>query len=98
MKNVLWAGALVAACLLLPARAGAGGLLPGCINAGFDFHFRVSPQGGPQLGPWYLYWPIDAQYQSLAPPSFPAWPTAPAALPSAVPTPPAPPPPGAGAA
>jgi hypothetical protein len=31
-------------------------------------------QGAPQLGPWYLYWPLEAHFQTPAPPAYPYWP------------------------
>src|SRR5262245_62404358 len=96
MKNVLWAGALAGACLVLPARAGAEGLLPGGVHAGVNFNFAVTPKGGPQVGPWYLYWPLDPHYQPPAPPAFPYWAPNPAFLPQGVPPPPSLPPPSNG--
>jgi hypothetical protein len=36
--------------------------------------------GMAQLGPWYLYWPLEAHYQVPAPTGYPYWP-APMALP-----------------
>jgi hypothetical protein len=36
--------------------------------------------GGPQLGPWYNYWPLEAHFQVPAIPQYPYWP-APQTLP-----------------
>ena len=32
--------------------------------------------GRPTLGPWYLYWPQDAHFQTPAPTGYPFWPSA----------------------
>jgi len=80
MKKTLWAAALIGACLA-PAPVRAEGLLPGRINVGFNFHIGVTPPGGPQLGPWYLYWPLEAHFQPPAPAAFPYWPPSPMSLP-----------------
>jgi hypothetical protein len=29
---------------------------------------------GPQLGPWYNYWPLEAHFQTPAVPQYPYWP------------------------
>lgn len=35
------------------------------------------PGGGPaQLGPWYMYWPMEAHFQTPAPTGYPYWPAA----------------------
>jgi hypothetical protein len=81
MKKTLWAAALLGACLAVPAPARAEGLLPGRINIGWNFHVGVSPAPGPQLGPWYLYWPLEAHFQPPAPAVFPGWPPSPMSLP-----------------
>jgi hypothetical protein len=55
-----------------------------CCNYGNGF----SPCGGAygggggmqQLGPWYLYWPLEAHFQTPAPTGYPYWPS-PMALP-----------------
>jgi hypothetical protein len=84
MKKILWAGALLAAWLVLPVRAHANGLLPGRIDIGGNLYIRVLPQGycfGPQVGPWYQYWPLEAHFHPPAPAAFPAWPPRPQSLP-----------------
>jgi len=82
MKTFLWAAALVAVGLALPGRAAAEGLLPGRICVGANFYIACRPQGGPQLGPWYLYWPLEAHFQPIAPAAYPYWPpTGPQSLP-----------------
>jgi hypothetical protein len=50
-----------------------------------------------QCGPWYLYWPLDAHFQTPGNPHYPYWP-APMGLPQTVPpyTPGIPPMPPAG--
>jgi hypothetical protein len=34
----------------------------------------------PCLGPWYLYWPLEAHFQTPAPPAYPYWGAASAAM------------------
>jgi hypothetical protein len=31
--------------------------------------------GPPQAGPWYLYWPLEAHFQTPAPTGYPYWPS-----------------------
>ena len=77
MKTSLWAAALVVAGLVLPGRAHADGLLPGRIDLGLHFHLSArGPYSGTQLGPWYLYWPLEAHFQPPAPMAYPYWPLA----------------------
>lgn len=72
--------ALVALLVPLVAEAQIG-------TRGYQLRFNMrgnftSPQGGlfgstaglPQLGPWYLYWPLEAHFQTPAPPAYPYWP------------------------
>jgi hypothetical protein len=69
-------------------------------QCGGSFYFAGSNGRGPQAGPWYLYWPLEAHFVAPAPTGYPYWPS-PQALPPttfggpAVPPPPvfAPPPP-----
>jgi hypothetical protein len=61
--------------LAAPARAGCcwG---PFKFDAGIDFHAQcVSTCNGvpAQLGPWYLYWPLEAHFQVPSPLSYPYW-------------------------
>jgi hypothetical protein len=96
MKKILWAGALIAACLALPGRASAHGLLPGHIDIGAKFYVNFGGPQGPQCGPWYLYWPLEAHFQPPAPAAFPYWPASPMSLPPNFQAPPPGPLPGNG--
>ena len=83
---------LALACTALPARADGFGF-----NVGVGVSFRANcwngcgpcgPGCGPgcaPLAPWYLYWPMDAHFQTPAPMSYPFWP-APMSPPGAAPT------------
>src|SRR5207249_2993032 len=70
------------ACFAAPSSASASGLIPPFrIEAGANVHFRITSgaQGSPaQLGPWYLYWPLEAHFQYPAPygAQYPYWPAA----------------------
>ena len=65
---------------------------PQRVDAGINFHFKVVGPGDyqvGQLGPWYLYWPMEAHFQVPAPTGYPYWPSqmslpgmTPAALPN----------------
>jgi hypothetical protein len=78
MKRYLWAGLLVLPFLLaVPSRAHAWGWgCPPCrIEAGANWYLRVNSTGPlPQLGPWYLYWPLEAHFGPPAPTCYPYWP------------------------
>jgi hypothetical protein len=79
--------------------------MPSCayrVEAGCNFHFRILPlePNASQLGPWYLYWPMEAHFVTPAPIGYPYWPN-PMTLPSMAlggpgspATPPVPPAPG----
>jgi hypothetical protein len=43
------------------------------VDSSIKFHFQVV-QSGTQLGPWYLYWPLEAHFVRPAPPAYPFWP------------------------
>lgn len=95
MKKYLWTAALVTAGLALPGRASAEGLLPGRVNLGIGVSFGLSSSPAGTLGPWYLYWPLEAHFQPIAPAAYPYWPpTGPKTLPYGFQAPP-PLPPGA---
>jgi len=51
-----------------------GNPFPFALDTGFRFHMQLVPAGGPQLGPWYQYWPLEAHFQTPAPPAWPYWP------------------------
>ena len=62
---------------------GCGCWFPSRVDARVDFHFKVTGPGDysvGQLGPWYLYWPMEAHFQAPAPTGYPYWP-APMGLP-----------------
>ena len=86
MKKLLWASALVVSCLAVPPRAHAFFFccrqFPYRVEAGANCYLRVNSLGpGPQCGPWYLYWPLEAHFQPPAPAAFPYWPPPPQSLP-----------------
>jgi hypothetical protein len=98
MKTTFWVGVLTLSLLVLPERAHAQCCFKCCLpqvncNAGFKWHFNVccgSPYA--QLGPWYLYYPYEAHFQTPAPVGpFPNWPGAPVAAMSVGPGPALPP-------
>jgi hypothetical protein len=76
MKRCLCAS-LFALALLLPASAYAGHF-PYKDEAGANAYFRVYkyPGAPAQLGPWYMYWPLEAHFQMQAPIAYPGWPQA----------------------
>src|SRR5262245_42475622 len=91
-------GLALLAMALLAGQASANGY--GYGQTGFCFRLRLlggispgcyGPNGGPgqQLGPWYLYWPYEAHFQTPALPQYPYWP-APQTLPPGQPLPGAP--------
>lgn len=47
---------------------------PWRLDTGLRFNFQLVPAGGTQLGPWYNYWPMEAHFQTPAPPAYPYWP------------------------
>src|SRR5262245_39241751 len=66
------------ALLAVPARAHAWTtcIYPWKVDVGANVHLRVNQLGGGSLaGPWYLYWPLDAHFQTPAPTGYPFWPT-----------------------
>ena len=79
MKKLTCALLLGLAFLACPAAAnahGGWGFGPYQVSAGAKFWFRVSHApcgpggyggGMPQAGPWYLYWPMEAHFQTPAP-------------------------------
>ncbi len=82
MKRLLLAALLALPLLALPSVARAWGgfslTVPGCpwkVEAGANAYFRMSDYGsGPQAGPWYLYWPLEAHFGPPAPTGYPFWP------------------------
>lgn len=91
MKKVCMAALLLLPLLAIPARADTCGNLAGCLvpfRIDWCCHVRCyGPADGlgqfGQLGPWYLYWPMEAHFQTPAPTGYPFWP-APMTLPGAV--------------
>jgi hypothetical protein len=56
--------------------AGWDGTFPYKIDAGANIYLKVYkyPQTKQQLGPWYLYWPLEAHFQEQAPlGGYPMW-------------------------
>jgi hypothetical protein len=61
------------------ARANWPTPFPYKVEAGANAYFRVTryPYGQPQqLGPWYLYWPMEAHFYPQAPAAYPGYPHA----------------------
>jgi hypothetical protein len=55
-----------------------GGGLSGSMSAYCAPYQPGSGPGGPgpaQLGPWYLYWPLEAHFTAPAPTGYPYWPS-----------------------
>jgi hypothetical protein len=45
-------------------------------GGGLGLNFQCGPTGCPGvLGPWYLYWPYEAHFNTPAFPQFPYWPS-----------------------
>jgi hypothetical protein len=105
MKKLL--GLALVALPLLPVGARAVCWSPFAykVETGGNLYFRILPleANAAQLGPWYLYWPMEAHFVVPAPTGYPYWPGPQTLPPNAVlgPPPPAPapaplpPPPGA---
>jgi hypothetical protein len=92
MKKLIVAGLLALPLLALPSQARATGCPGACwhVNSGVNFNFSVS-SGGPQAGPWYQYWPLEAHFVPPAPTCYPFWPSAMTLPPGPGAAPPAPP-------
>jgi hypothetical protein len=59
-----------------PAHAG-GFCTPYSFNCGpCNFYFGPTCPNWSQLGPWYLYWPMEAHFVAPAPTGYPYWPSA----------------------
>jgi hypothetical protein len=90
MKKMFFAALLALPVFAVSARAdgcggcnGCGCWFPSHVDACVNFHFNLTGPGDysvGQLGPWYLYWPLEAHFQAPAPTGYPYWP-APMALP-----------------
>jgi hypothetical protein len=77
----------LAALLALPLPAVAahaqccGGPHSGTFGMRFNFFWGPPGCGAPggnapaQAGPWYLYWPMEAHFQTPAPTGYPFWPS-----------------------
>ncbi len=78
MRRIMCASLFALPLLLLaqPPRAAANGPWPYKVEAGANAYFRVYkyPQQQAQLGPWYMYWPLEAHFQMQAPAAYPNWP------------------------
>src|ERR1019366_8078426 len=63
MKKLFFAALLALPLFAVSARAdGCGCWFPQRVDARVDFHFKVTGPGDysvGQLGPWYLYWPLE---------------------------------------
>jgi hypothetical protein len=79
--NKLLQATLVGVVLLVcstQAHATGCNIGPYCFDIGFkwDYHFHCGPAA--QAGPWYLYWPYEAHFQTAANPggycNYPYWP------------------------
>jgi hypothetical protein len=85
MKRLVLAA--LAALPLFVASARADGCGGGCcfqpfrVTVGVNFSITPEYPGAVgQCGPWYQYWPLEANFQTPAPTGYPYWP-APMALP-----------------
>ncbi len=77
MKKLL--GLALLALPLMPPSAGANPCLFPFgykIETGGNLYFRILPleANAAQLGPWYLYWPMEAHFVAPAPTGYPYWP------------------------
>ena len=79
MKKLLFAALLALPLFAVSARAdGCGCWFPTRVEAGANFYSRFyGPNDGPaaQLGPWYLYYPLEAEFKTPAPVGYPYWPS-----------------------
>jgi hypothetical protein len=82
MKRLFAAALLALPLLAAPARAtgcfGFYGCLPPCkvdIGCNWKFGFQCGCAPGCGAGPWYLYWPLEAHFQTPAMCQYPYWPT-----------------------
>jgi hypothetical protein len=76
MKKLV--GLAILALPLMASRVGAWGCgIPYKVNVGGDVHFNLGPcyPNWAQLGPWYLYWPMEAHFVAPAPTGYPYWPS-----------------------
>jgi hypothetical protein len=76
MKKLL--GLALVALPLLALPASANWCQPYKVTVGGNVNFHVGPQypNWSQLGPWYLYWPMEAHFVAPAPTGYPYWPSA----------------------
>ncbi len=79
MKKLLFAALLALPLFAVSARAdGCGCWFPTRVEAGANFYLRFyGPNDGAaaQLGPWYLYYPLEAEFKTPAPVGYPYWPS-----------------------
>ncbi len=76
MKQLSAAAVLAVALLAVPAEARASGKIID-FQGGFKcigFNFGIGKGTPVQVQPWYLYYPLEAQFQTPAPTPFPYWP------------------------
>lgn len=69
--------ALVALPLVAASLRANGQLVPPYrLEFGGNIHFNLLPlqPNASQLGPWYLYWPMEAHFVVPAPTGYPYWP------------------------
>jgi hypothetical protein len=79
MNQMLKMSLLVLPLLAVPPQVHAWGCGPVTIDAGFNYHFKISCGCPAMAAPWYSYWPYDGQCQMASAGSgmcFPYWPTA----------------------
>ena len=78
MKKRYLAALLALPLFAVAAQADGCCWFPSRIEAGVNFHFKVAGPGDyqvGQLGPWYLYWPMEAHFQTPAPTGYPYYPS-----------------------
>jgi hypothetical protein len=70
-------GLAVVAVGLSAASAQANFCQPYSLNCGpCNWYFGPTCPNWSQLGPWYLYWPMEAHFVAPAPTGYPYWPSA----------------------
>jgi hypothetical protein len=80
MKRILWVCVFALPFVAVPSRAQAWGwcVPPLEVDAGFNCRFNVHALDWSTIaktGPWYLYFPYDAHFQTAAPVHpYPHWP------------------------
>jgi hypothetical protein len=77
MKKLLGLALAAVPLLALPARAQLCCCQPYKVQVGGNVNLSIQPvyPNWSQLGPWYLYWPMEAHFVAPAPTGYPYWPS-----------------------